>query len=184
MKRGTINFSGKHDGEIDLLKGLVAGIAGGLLASLIMEQFQAAWSKISQALKSDENGNETNSDSEKKSKPATVRVAERLSQKIFGREIPDEYKPAAGEAVHYGMGAGSAAVYGVLSEVAPVVTMADGLSFGTGLWFLADEVAVPAAGLSPPPKKIPFTTHVYALTSHLVYGGITEIVRRAVRKAL
>ena len=49
---------------------------------------------------------------------------------------------------------------------------------------LADELAVPAAGLSKPPKEIPLTTHVYALASHLVYGWITETVRRAVRRAL
>ena len=82
------------------------------------------------------------------------------------------------------MGAGSAAVYGVLAEVAPIVTIADGAAFGTGVWLLADELAVPAAGLSKPPKEIPLTTHVYALASHLVYGWITETVRRAVRRAL
>jgi hypothetical protein len=49
---------------------------------------------------------------------------------------------------------------------------------------LADELAVPRAGLSKPPKEIPLTTHVYALASHLVYGWITETVRRAVRRAL
>ena len=86
--------------------------------------------------------------------------------------------------MHYGMGASSAAIYGVLAEVAPIVTIGDGAGFGTGLWLLADEVAVPAAGLSKPPKEIPLTTHIYALASHLVYGWITETVRRAVRRAL
>ena len=31
--------------EPDFVKGLVAGVAAGLLASLVMEQFQFAWSK-------------------------------------------------------------------------------------------------------------------------------------------
>ena len=82
------------------------------------------------------------------------------------------------------MGAGTAAAYGVLAEVAPIVTAGDGLAFGTSVWLLADEVAVPAAGLSKSPRTIPLTTHIYALVSHLVYGWTTEIVRRAVRKAL
>jgi hypothetical protein len=30
----------------DLIKGVVAGIAGGLFASFLMEQFQALWSGI------------------------------------------------------------------------------------------------------------------------------------------
>ena len=90
----------------------------------------------------------------------------------------------AGEAVHYGMGATAGALYGVLAEVTPIVTIGDGAAFGTGLWLLADEVAVPAAGLSKPALEIPLTAHVYALASHLVYGWITETVRRAVRRTL
>jgi uncharacterized membrane protein YagU involved in acid resistance len=82
------------------------------------------------------------------------------------------------------MGTTSAAAYGVLAELAPIVTAGDGVAFGTALWLLADEVAVPAAGLSKPPREIPVTTHIYALVSHLVYGWITEMVRRAVRGAL
>ena len=95
-----------------------------------------------------------------------------------------EYTSAACEVVHFGFGAGSAAVYGVLAEVAPFITIGDGLAFGTGVWALADELAVPKAGLSKPPGEIPLTTHVYALASHLVYGWITETVRRAVRGVL
>ena len=34
----------------DVLKGLVAGIAGGLLASLVMEQFQTLWTKAADAI--------------------------------------------------------------------------------------------------------------------------------------
>ena len=120
----------------------------------------------------------------RKSDPATVKVANAISEKITGRKIPQEYKAVAGEAVHYGMGATSAAVYGVLSEVAPIVTAGDGFGFGASVWALADEVAVPATGLSRPPQEIPLTTHIYALASHLVYGWITETVRRAVRRAL
>jgi uncharacterized membrane protein YagU involved in acid resistance len=86
--------------------------------------------------------------------------------------------------VHYGVGTTSAAVYGALAEVAPLVTIGNGVGFGAGLWLLADEVAVPAAGLSKPAKEIPLTTHIYALVSHLVYGWITVTVRQAVRRAL
>jgi len=35
----------------DILKGLIAGVAGGLLASLVMEQFQALWSKVAEEIK-------------------------------------------------------------------------------------------------------------------------------------
>jgi putative membrane protein len=165
-------------GETDLMKGLLAGLAGGLLASFLMEQFQAAWSTAASAISSSKKRAGRQAD------PATVKAANLISEKITGHKVPANYKPLAGEVVHYGMGATAAAVYGALAEVAPIVTTGDGVGFGTGLWLLADEVAVPVAGLSKPAKEIPFSTHIYALTSHLVYAWITETVRRAIRRAL
>ena len=165
-------------GEIDMMKGLLAGVVGGLLASYLMEQFQAAWSAATEAMCS------AKKRSGRKPDPATVKAANVISEKVTGHKLPRDYKSMAGEAVHYGMGASSAAVYGVLAEVAPIVTIGNGVGFGTGVWLLVDEVAVPAAGLSKPPKEIPLTTHVYAFASHLIYGWITETVRRAVRRAL
>ncbi len=173
-----ISFDDTDYGETDIMKGLLAGVAGGLLASFLMEQFQAAWNAASEAMSSAEKK------PGRKADPATVKAANAISETIIGRKVPKDYKAAAGEAVHYGMGATSAAVYGVLAEVAPIVTIGDGVGFGTGVWLLADEVAVPAAGLSKSPKEIPLTIHLYAFVSHLVYGWITETVRRAVRRAL
>jgi hypothetical protein len=173
-----ISFDDTDYGETDIMKGLLAGVAGGLLASFLMEQFQAAWSAASEAMQSSKKRGGRKPD------PATVKAANVIVEKVTGRKVPSDYKPLAGEAVHYGMGTTFAAVYGTLAEVAPVVTIADGVAFGAGLWLLADELAVPAAGLSRPAREIPLTTHVYALVSHLVYGWITETVRRAVRRAL
>ena len=42
-------------------------------------------------------------------------------------------------------------------------------------------LAVPAAGLSGPPSKTPPVTHAYALASHLVFGSVSEGVRRGLR---
>ncbi len=172
------SYHDSEDAGIDIMKGLLAGAAGGILASFLMEQFQAAWSAAAQAVSSEKRRGGSRGD------PATVKAANLISQKITGRKIPRDYKPLAGEAVHYGMGASSAAVYGVLAEVAPIVTAGEGAAFGAWLWLLADEVAVPAAGLSKPARQIPLTTHIYALASHLVFGWITETVRSAVRRAL
>ena len=173
-----ISFEKTNEREIDIMKGLLAGVAGGLLASFLMEQFQAVWSAVAQKMSSSGKGGG------RKAAPATVKAANAISEKITGRKVPKDYRPLAGKIAHYGMGTSSAAVYGVLSEVAPIVTVGDGVAFGTGLWLLADELTVPAAGLSKSPKEIPITTHLYALASHLVYGWIAETVRQAVRRAL
>ncbi|MEY2492662.1 MAG: hypothetical protein QOH24_1613 [Verrucomicrobiota bacterium] len=165
--------------EPDLLKGIVAGIAGGLFASFLMEQFQALWSGVAAKLT-----RSTDNQSNEAEEPATIRVANALALRVQGRELPKGSRPIAGEAVHYAMGAVSGAIYGGLVEIVPAVEFGDGLGFGTGLWLLADEVSVPALKLSKPPTDFPLSTHIYALASHLVYGWVTEQVRRAIRSSL
>ena len=167
--------------DIDLVKGIVAGAVGGLLASLLMEQFQFLWSKASEAI---QRARDAEKPKGRKAEPATVKAAQSISKSVFGKKIPKSKKRLAGEAVHYAMGIASGAIYGATVEALPFTTVGDGLAFGTAVWVLADEVSVPALQLSKPPAKIPISTHVYALASHLVYGWTTELVRRAVRKAL
>jgi uncharacterized membrane protein YagU involved in acid resistance len=89
--------------------------------------------------------------------------------------------PVAGEAVHYGMGALSGAIYGTVAEVLPIVRAGNGLLFGAVLWFVADEMALSAVGLATRPSAYPPSTHAYALSSRLVYGFFTESVRRVLR---
>jgi len=166
--------------EADLFKGLVAGVAGGLLASLVMEQFQALWTKVSQQVQAAEGSKPRPS----RAKPTTVKAADAISQQVLGRKVPKKQQKLAGEAVHYAMGTTSAAIYGTLAEYVPLVTVGEGMAFGTAVWLVADESSLPALGLSKPPSKIPLSTHVYAFASHLVYGAVTEVVRGAVRKVL
>ncbi len=170
---------GERD-EADFLKGLVAGIAGGLLGSLVMEQFQALWTKVSDTLQE----SERDPQAKKKAKPTTVKTADAISRQLFGHKVRKKKQKLAGEAVHYAMGATSGAVYGAMAEVAPLVTAGEGLAFGAAVWLVADEVSLPALGLSKPPTKIPLSTHLYALASHFVYGAVTEAIRRVVRKVL
>ena len=103
--------------DADLVKGLVAGVAGGLLASLVMEQFQLLWSKASEAI---ERARETEKPRGRKADPSTVKVAQAISKSVFGKKIPKSKKRLAGEAVHYAMGATSGAIYGAAVEALPV----------------------------------------------------------------
>ncbi|MDQ2867778.1 MAG: DUF1440 domain-containing protein [Verrucomicrobiota bacterium] len=161
----------------DLGKGLIAGVVGGLAASFMMEQFQALWSKVSDEIHPRKKPG-------RRADPATVKMAQTVSKAVTGEKIPAARKPLAGEAVHYAMGAASGAIYGVATELAPFAAAGDGLAFGTSVWLAADNGIVPALGLARPAKEIPFSTHFYALASHLVYGFVAETVRQALRRAL
>jgi putative membrane protein len=111
-------------------------------------------------------------------KDATVRAAERVSYLMRGMGIRPRRRHIAGIAVHYGFGAIAGGVYGYTAEKYPAIASASGLPFGAGVWLLAEELALPATGLSEMPEKYPLGDHFNALASHLVYGLTTDTVRR------
>jgi putative membrane protein len=157
-------------------KGALAGLIGGLVAAHAMDQFQSLWSKILPT------GQEQSED--EKDEPSTVKAAEMISEGVFDHKLADGEKDVAGPLVHYMMGGGSGAIYGAVSEVLPAARVGAGAPFGAAVWLAADELAVPALGLSRSPTETPLSTHGYALVSHFVYGLATEAVRGAVRRVL
>jgi putative membrane protein len=174
----------------DVWKGLAAGIVGGLVASWVMEEFQSAWAKLSETAQqngsqqtSSSNGAQSQRDAEEQ-EPATIKAAEAVSEKLLGHHLEKNEKELAGNAVHYATGGASGGAYGVAAELVPKVTAGAGLPFGTAVWLVVDETAVPLLGLSKAPLEYPLPTHVYALASHFVFGLTTEAVRRTLRKTI
>jgi putative membrane protein len=172
-----------------LWKGLVAGSAAGLAASLAMTQFQNLWSKASEKL--NRNGRQSSSGSQAsepdQNEDATMQAAGKIAE-VAGYRLSHEQKKKAGPIVHYAFGTGMGALYGTLMELAPRDLrrheLLSGIGFGSVLFAGADEIAVPAVGLSGPPTEVPASSHLYALASHIVYGLTTGAVRKAVRAAL
>ena len=179
---------GAFNHQPDVWKGLAAGIVGGLVASWVMEEFQSAWAKLSET--GQQNGSQQNGDGaqsqrdEEEQEPATIKAAEAVSEKLLGHHLEKDTKEMAGNVVHYATGGASGAVYGVAAELVPQVTAGAGLPFGTAVWLVVDETAVPLLSLSKAPMEYPLSTHVYALASHFVYGVTTEVVRRTLRKTI
>lgn len=166
----------KNTHEADVLKGAVAGLVGGILATVVMTGFQSFLTSLSVKEKKSKN--------KKEAEPTTVKAAEMISETVFDHELTKSEKEPAGAAMHYAMGAGSGLIYGIAAELAPVTTVGAGLPFGAAVWLVADDVVVPALGLSKLPTEYPLSTHAYALSSHLVYGLATDLARRAVRDLL
>jgi putative membrane protein len=178
--------------------GLAAGLIGGLVASWIMNQYQALWKElieggeenISSAQREDpqqrkESHRQRHSESDQsEEEPATEKIAEAISESVFDHKLTKRERQSAAPVVHYVFGATMGAFYGAVAEFAPAVTSGSGLLFGTTVWLGADETALPLLGLSTPPTDYPLSTHFYALTSHFVYGVSSEMVRRMARSAL
>ncbi len=183
---------------MDIYKGIAAGVAGGLVGSFTMNQFQALWGKLmeneerphgAQSLQqgSPEHGIGRELAERGVDEPddnAAVRTGNAVSELVLNQHLTKSEKETAGAIAHYAMGVTSGAIYGAVAEVMPSATVAQGIPFGAAVWLIADEAIVPAAGLSRKPNEYPASIHAYAFASHLVYGLTTEIVRRAVRKAL
>ena len=62
--------------------------------------------------------------------------------------------------------------------------MGAGLPFGAFQVLLADEISVPALGLSESPGRAAASAHASSLLAHAGYGLVTEWVRRRVRARL
>lgn len=151
-----------------LVRGFISGALGGLAGAYAMNQLPSEQQADPQPL-SDED--------------ATVKTAKQISRTFFNKELTPQEKQWAGPAVHYGFGALMGAAYGVLAESSPPASIGFGTTLGTALWFAADEIAVPAFGLSGPASAYPPAVHMRALASHLVYGIVTDLTRRASRRA-
>jgi putative membrane protein len=112
---------------------------------------------------------------------AIVKVASAILR-LVGRTLTEDEKPLAGTVVHYAFGASVGAVYGALAELAPRVTAGLGLPFGLAVWLGAHVVTVPALGLAEPPTRQPLGKEGVELGLHLVYGMVTELARRLLRR--
>src|ERR1700687_2028703 len=170
--------------ETNLWKGLAAGAVGGLVASAVMNQFQALLGRLMESAErshgaqslqrgSPDHGagrelKERGSDEEQDD--ATMRLANVISEEVLDRDLTREEKQVAGTFVHYVFGVTTGAWYGATAESFPAITADAGLPFGAFVWLTADEGVVPALGLSKPPTEYPLSIHAYALASHLVYG--------------
>jgi hypothetical protein len=146
-----------------------------------MNEFQKAWAAAQRQITDAVLGQQEDQKGGEDAEDATMKTADRISELLQGRHLTRDEKNKAGPVVHYAFGAIMGAVYGASVEVNPAANALAGIPFGAILFAAADEVALPALGLSDKPAAYPLSTHLYGLVSHAVYGVTTETVRRMVR---
>lgn len=147
-------------------KGALAGACGGIAGALAMSALHLAIGRMG--------------GSHQQGDDSTVKAAE----KVAGHKLSPEQKKVAGPAVHLGFGGVMGAAYGAAAELSDVVEAGAGVPFGLAIWAGAHMAAVPALGLAPSPLRQPLRDEAGEFAAHVVYGLVTEAVRRALRKVL
>ncbi len=177
------------ENEKHLMRGVLAGIVGGLVASWVMNKFIAGPGvKLQHAVQScEENNREEPQAREQKQSgepkiDATMKTADAIvNTATGGRHLSLEEKQKAGPVVHYAFGALMGGLYGGLAEYSTFARSGFGTTFGGILFTGADLVAVPALHLSGAPTDSPVGSYAAPFAAHLLYGATTELVRRAIR---
>ncbi len=164
--------------EQRLRKTLLAGAAGGLLAAFAMNQFQALVSAVSKHFAKPGAEGSGSKETPSEDEDATVKTAKTISRIIFHHQLTRDETKWAGPLVHYSLGTTLGVVYGFLGEKWPATTAGAGSVYGTGVWLVADEIAVPAFGLAQGPAETSISSHANALASHLVFGLVTGMTHR------
>ncbi|HXC95574.1 MAG TPA: DUF1440 domain-containing protein [Edaphobacter sp.] len=149
--------------ERSLVKGLVAGLIGGLVATAAKTLAERIYPPRTQG------------------EPEPYEV---LSEVIAGHELMGHEKGVAAEGVRWGFGALTGAAYGALAEYYPAATAKDGAGFGMALSSLTQGTVLPAMGLASEPEEQTARERTSELATHVVYGVVTETVRRVVRRML
>lgn len=149
----------------DIAVGMVAGLA----AAGAMHLFQVGWAKFIKA---------------PTEMPATAKAADTVADAVTGDEVPEGYRVAASNCVHYVTGALIGGVYGLLAGLQPMLTTGRGILFGAVTWLAGDELAVPALGFGPPPSEVDKDAHLYGALSHAVFALTLDQVRRRLNVAI
>ncbi len=104
-------------------------------------------------------------------------IAAKAADKV-GADIGDRHDNPVGHTVHYGVGIGIGALYGLLRGMAPAVATGRGALYGLGTFLLADEIGAPALGLTESPLKYAAGDHARGALSHTVFGIFTDLGTR------
>lgn len=166
------------------VRGILAGVAGGLVAAWAMNLWsEGPGGKLSQELESPEEQKQIKQQSD--GEDATMKAADAIVSSVRGgQHLTHQERAEGGPIVHYTFAALMGGLYGGLAEYVPAVRSGVGTGFGSALFVGGDLLTVPALGLSKPLSDFPASSYANPLTSHLVYGLTTELVRRVVRVIL
>jgi putative membrane protein len=146
-----------------LMKGLIAGLVGGLAGTIAMTFAERMFPPHTHG------------------EPGPSELA---ADSIADYALAPATRAIAAEGIRWGFGAAAGAAYGALAEYYPAATAKEGASFGVVLETLTHEGALPVLGLAAEPEQQTTRERASEITSHVVYGMATELVRGLIRRCL
>ena len=166
------------------LKGFAAGMLGGAVGTLVLNLFQQASLKGTSAVEDNVHDAHTYTHQQeallKGFDKAHTQTAETVAASV-GLPLSTSQKKHAAPVAEYAFGMLCGGVYGVLAEYLPQTTSGFGTVYGAALFTGASEVVLPALGMVPMPDERTPIQHLGGLSGNMVYGAVTEAVRRTLR---
>lgn len=158
------------------LTDLLIGAAAGAVATWVM-------GKATTAMYEYEGEEAREQEDEARGGKTAYGVAAEKAAAMAGQELHDKQRQRYGGAIHWALGAGAGALYGVLRHRTSWASAGFGALYGTLFWLVMDEGSNTVLGLTPPPGEFPWETHARGLTGHLVYGVTTEAALQLAERA-
>jgi putative membrane protein len=163
-----------------VLKGASAGALGGFVGGIAMLAFGAVFDKVFDRGSPRRNRPRKflpTADQELDGTAVLALVAGRaLGKDLKGRSLINTPR-----VMHFVFAAGLGATYGALAEVTPAVTLGRGTAFAAFEELTGNEWLMPRIGFLRPAHDYPMHERVHSLTSHLLWGMVTETIRSRIR---
>jgi uncharacterized membrane protein YagU involved in acid resistance len=170
----------------------IAGLAGGLLGSLAMNVYARVVRMGNHGVEApgaapgrdrDGRGMQPPQARHRADQDAAVQAGTLVYRSLTGDVPAKSTRRWLGTAAHYGFGGAAGVVYAIASNRAPGLRAGFGVLYGSLVWAVADEGAMPALGLSRGPRDLPIGVHLYALAGHWVYGATLDCALRLLLSA-
>lgn len=160
-----------------LLLDIAAGALAGLAATWIM-------GRVTTFLYEREDAQARKEEDDARDGKTAYGVAAEKAAALVGRELNPQQRDALGSGLHWGLGMGAGAAYGVLRHKMPVSKWGSGVAFGTAFWALVDEGANTVLGLTPKPQEFPWQAHARGFAGHLAFGLAADATLRLTDRLL
>ena len=165
-------------------KGFAAGAIGGVVGTWVLNVFQKGSLMGTRAIEDRVGGGHTYAKQQQELlqgfEKAHTQAAEAVVG-VAGIQLSSAQKKTAAPVTEYAFGMLCGGVYGVIAEYLPAATAGFGTTYGAVLFAGASEVVLPALGMVAPPQERTPVQHLGGLSGNVVYGAVTEGVRRALR---